>query len=285
MNDTSEKNRRREGARSRGNPPAPGALPARACALALLVIALLAFVPRAADARGGEGKPNAEIYNKANEYFAAKDYRNALRLYRELVERGVENAALYYNLGNTYFKTGNPGYAVLYYEKSLELAPFDRDVRANLGNARSSLKERVRPLYNERVYAFFRAFSSLMRPGAVAYVEIFFFLLAIGVANLAIFMPYARARLKRSLYTCLALFALSALGLLWYAGHEKNHPRGIVVEKQVQVLSAPIAESETLFTLYEGTEMRVREARGEWARVTLADGREGWILAQKLQFI
>ena len=282
MNDAAEKSLRRKKARGGALPPAPLAFALGALVLALFVPALS---PRAADARGGEGKRNAEIYNKANEHFAAKDYRNALRLYRELVERGVENAALYYNLGNTYFKTGNAGYAVLYYEKSLELAPFDRDVRANLGNARSSLKERVRPLYNERVYAFFRSFTSLMKPGAVAYLEIFFFLLAVGVANLAILMPYARARLKRSLYTCLALFALSALGLLWYAGYEKNHPRGIVVEKQVQVLSAPIAESETLFTLYEGTEMRVREERGEWARVTVADGREGWILAQKLQFI
>jgi tetratricopeptide (TPR) repeat protein len=277
-NDSFEQSRRQEGA----PPHAPLAL-----ALAILVLAASAqaFNPRAADARGGEGKQNAAIYNKANEYFGAKDYRNALRLYRELVERGVENAALYYNLGNAYFKTGNTGYAVLYYEKSLALAPFDRDARANLVNARSTLKERVRPLYNEQLYAFFRAFSSLMKPGAVAYIEIFFFLLAVGVANLAIFMPYARARLKRSLYACLALFALSALSLLWYAGYEKNHPRSIVVKKQVQVLSAPIAESETLFTLYEGTEMRVREARGEWTRVSVADGREGWILAQNLQFI
>jgi tetratricopeptide (TPR) repeat protein len=277
-NNAFEKTRREKGV----FPPAPRRL---ALTAFLLAFSASAFNPLFAHARESEGKQNAGIYNKANEYFAAKDYRNALRLYRELVERGVENASLYYNLGNTYFKAGSLGYAILYYEKSLALAPFDRDIRANLGHARRSLKERVRPLYNERLYAFFRFFSSLMKPGAVAYIELFLFLLTVGVANLAIFMPYARSKLKRPLYTCLALFALSALSLLWYAGYEKNHPRGIVVEKQVYVLSAPIAESETLFTLYEGTEMRVREARGDWARVSVADGREGWTLAQNIQFI
>jgi tetratricopeptide (TPR) repeat protein len=269
----------------RARRPVPRAFTAHALGLAALVLASLAFNPGAAHARGGEAKENAGIYNRANEYFAAKDYRNALKLYRELVERGVENASLYFNLGNTYFKAGDLGYAVLYYEKSLALAPFDRDIRANLGYARRSLKERVRPLYNERLYAFFRSFSALLKPGAIAYIELFFFLLSVGVANLAFFMPYARSKLKRPLYTCLALFALSAFSLLWYAGYEKNHPRGIVVEKQVLVLGAPIAESEALFTLYEGTEMRVREARGDWARVSVADGREGWVLAQNIRFI
>jgi uncharacterized protein YgiM (DUF1202 family) len=78
---------------------------------------------------------------------------------------------------------------------------------------------------------------------------------------------------------------VSAGILLWDQGFEKNHPRGIIVERETQVLSAPIAESETLFTLYEGSETRLREARGNWVRILLADGREGWTLTQNILFI
>jgi tetratricopeptide (TPR) repeat protein len=262
-----------------------GARVSAAVFLAAWALALALLNPCPARARGDEEKENAGIFNDANERFASKDYESALKLYEELIERGVKNPSLYYNLGNAHFKKGSLGYAILYYEKSLSLAPFDRDARSNLEYARRSVKERVRPLYNERLHAFAVALSSLTGAGTLAYTELFFFALSIGVANLAIFMPYARARLKRLLAASLVLFALSALALLWHAGYDKTHPRGIVVEKQVQVLSAPIAESEALFSLPEGTAMRVRETRGEWARVKVADGREGWLPVRHARFI
>jgi hypothetical protein len=51
------------------------------------------------------------------------------------------------------------------------------------------------------------------------------------------------------------------------------------------VKSSPLAESETLFTLHEGTKFRLIENRGEWIRFSIQDGRQGWILQESVAFI
>ena len=130
----------------------------------------LSFQKSPADQRSED----ARIYNKANEYYSLKDYSGALELYTELIERGVKNPYLFYNLGNTYFKLGQLGYAILYYEKAISLKPFDRDARENLEYARRSLKERIIPLYSERLFNFLRVSYSFIKPGLLALLELFF---------------------------------------------------------------------------------------------------------------
>ena len=102
------------------------------------------------------GREAADIYNKANQYYASNDFQSALSNYLVLIERGVKNPHLYYNLGNTYFKLGELGYAILYYEKALALRSSDRETRENLEYAKRSLKERVLPLYSESFFEFLR---------------------------------------------------------------------------------------------------------------------------------
>ena len=237
-------------------------------------------------------KPHADheaeygrIYNEANEHYSSKDYQNALLLYNELIERGVKNPYLFYNLGNTYFKLRQIGYAVLYYEKALALKPFDRDTRKNLEYTRRSLKERILPLYSEGFFKLLRITSSYIRPGLLAIFELFFFTCFILFALFFIFMQYSRNKLKKHLVVFALLFLIFGAAAFSYHFNEKNHPKGIVVKKEIEVLSAPIAESEVLFTLYEGTKTKSLEIREGWIRMRLNDGREGWILTQGIVFI
>jgi tetratricopeptide (TPR) repeat protein len=231
--------------------------------------------------RGGD----ENIYNSANQYYASKEYQNALRLYSELIERGIKNPHLFFNLGNTYFKLGQLGYAILYYEKALSLRPFDRDTRENLDYARRSLKERVFPLYSESFFKFLRVVSSYIKPSFFAILELLFFTGFILFMQLFLFIPLSRNKLKKYILLFSILFFVFGISTFSYQSYEKKHPKGIVVEGETYVLSAPITESEVLFSLYEGTRLKLLEARGEWLRIILEDGREGWILAQSTVFI
>jgi tetratricopeptide (TPR) repeat protein len=227
----------------------------------------------------------ADIFNRANEYYSSKDYRKAIELYTELRERGIINAALYYNLGNTYYKLGQVGYAILNYEKALLLKPFDRDIRENLEFVRRSLKEKVLPLYGEGPRRFLRVSSSYVRPRFFAILELGFFSLLILFLFLYLFVPLRRSIFKRYIFLFLVLFVLFGTAHFSYFAYEKNHPKGIIVVEETNVLSAPIAESDLLFPVYEGTKIKLMESRGEWLRVVLEDGREGWILSQSTLFI
>jgi tetratricopeptide (TPR) repeat protein len=228
---------------------------------------------------------HASLYNRANEQYAQGQYREALTLYSELLERGVRNPSLYYNTANTYFKLGQVGYARLFYERALLLAPFDRDVRNNLKYLTGALEERIVPLYSESIFRNISGFASYITLRMLSFIELFFFTAFVVTAHLFLLVPSARDRVKRWVYTTALLFALFLAGTVSYYLHAKNHPDGVVTGAQIEILSAPVPESEILFTLYEGTKATLKESRGEWIRISIADGRQGWARRDRINFI
>lgn len=70
------------------------------------------------------------------------DYASAIQIYESLLTKG-EAAEIYYNLGNSYYKTDDIAKAILNYERALLLQPGNADVRANLEIARSKTIDKV----------------------------------------------------------------------------------------------------------------------------------------------
>ena len=237
----------------------------------------------AVQSRGGNPGP-ADIYNKANQYYASNDFQSALSNYLVLIERGVKNPHLYYNLGNTYFKLGEIGFAILYYEKALALRPFDRETRENLEYAKRSLKERVLPLYSESFFEFLRVTYSYLNLRNIAFIELFVFTVLIALCYLYLFSPYKRHILKKYFVLCAVVFIIFSTASFFYLSNEKKHPKGIVVEKEIEVMTAPIAESAVIFVLHEGTATKLLETREAWLLISLTDGREGWVYTQGIVF-
>ncbi len=88
-----------------------------------------------APARAGSDPQAA--FARANEAYAAGEYRAAAEELQSLFEKGVVSSALLYDLGNAHAKDGRPGLAILAYERALSLAPRDPDILANLRQTRS----------------------------------------------------------------------------------------------------------------------------------------------------
>ncbi len=59
-----------------------------------------------------------------------------------------------------------------------------------------------------------------------------------------------------------------------------------VIMSQVSTIkSAPDNSGKTLFILHEGTKVQLLEELGQWKRVELADGRQGWIISIDIETI
>jgi tetratricopeptide (TPR) repeat protein len=227
----------------------------------------------------------AKIYNRANKLYADKEYNRALELYLELVDRGIENAALYYNLANTYFKAGIIGKAVLYYERALYLKPLDRDIRDNLKFVRMSLEDKISPLYSERMHRVLQLIGAIFNLKVVLVIELFFFSALCALLILRALSHSGSRLLRQFIILCGIFFAVSIAGMTTYVVNERRHPAGIVLEKEVDVKSSPIPESEKVFELHEGTKVKIIERRNEWIRFRIADGREGWTRADTIALI
>ena len=74
---------------------------------------------------------NTQTFLSAVADYRAGAYERAARGFASIADSGVVNAALFYNLANSYLKSGDLGRAILWYERALELSPRDPDLKFN----------------------------------------------------------------------------------------------------------------------------------------------------------
>ena len=101
-------------------------------AFAICVAATLALVSVAS----ADELTDSNIFETGGALYEEGNYEEAARTYQHLVGLGYEDATLYYNLANAYYKSEDMGRAVLNYLRARRLAPFDQDIAANLSFAR-----------------------------------------------------------------------------------------------------------------------------------------------------
>ena len=82
---------------------------------------------------------------KANEAYQQERYKDAIDLYSSIYRTERVSAALYYNLGNSYYRTGNIAKAIVNYERAYLLDPSDADIKFNLDLARSKTVDKITP--------------------------------------------------------------------------------------------------------------------------------------------
>jgi tetratricopeptide (TPR) repeat protein len=102
------------------------------------------FLPAMLWAADEEAK---QLFKEANQCYQEGKFNEALEHYKKLENLGYQSGALYYNMGNTYYKLGAVGYAILYYEKAAKLIGNDEDLIANFEHApkRNKNKNQKKP--------------------------------------------------------------------------------------------------------------------------------------------
>ncbi len=89
------------------------------------------------------GQSPKELWTEANNNYSKANYEDALAGFKKIEELGYASPALYYNMGNTYFKLKQIGKSILYYERALKLDPSDKDALNNLQLAREFTLDRI----------------------------------------------------------------------------------------------------------------------------------------------
>src|SRR5271166_5963910 len=102
---------------------------------------ILLFFASPGEALAAEPGTRERTFVRALEVFdAAKapaDYRESAALLESLLADGFRNGAVYYNLGNAYFRAGEYGRSIAAYRKAKPYRPRDPYLEANLRQALS----------------------------------------------------------------------------------------------------------------------------------------------------
>ncbi|MEM1321644.1 MAG: tetratricopeptide repeat protein [Bacteroidota bacterium] len=225
------------------------------------------------------GYAQQEQFEAANQRYNEGAYTEAAQQYEALIEVGFHSPELHYNLGNSYYKQRAYGRAVLHYERALLLRPGDADIRHNLQEVQSRLKDDI-----EELPAFFLAewwggLRQAASVGAWSFLSILMIWLAV-VGGYFWLNGKERQIRKYGFLAGLAFFLLSLLSFsLAFSQHQLNQDSGqaVVLEASIPLRSAPDAESTALLDLHEGTKVDILDQIGEWYKINLANGDQGWL--------
>lgn len=59
----------------------------------------------------------------------------------------------------------------------------------------------------------------------------------------------------------------------------------IIFSEETDIKNAPTYNSEKVFTLHEGTKVRVLDTVDNWKKIRIADGKVGWIIADEIKIL
>lgn len=222
----------------------------------------------------GRAQENAHRFIAAMKAYQSQDYDTAIKEMEDIVRGGVQNGALYYNLGNAYLKDNQLGRAILWYERALKLLPNDPDLRFNADYARSLTRdaaeeEAVSP---QRVFFFWK--YRLSQRSVVLLAVIF---------NLLFWSILITRRIsgRRGLrYAAMAVAAPAVIFMLtalfnYYETAFIRH--GIVLDERVSVRSGLDQTSTELFVLHAGAKIRVVKQNETHLQIRFGEDKIGWI--------
>ena len=223
----------------------------------------------------------------ADAEYSKGNYQQAIKDYEELLKAG-ESAELYYNLGNTYYRTENITRSVLNYERALLLNPADEDIRFNLQMARSKTIDKITPESEMFFFTWYRSLVNLMTIDNWARLAIASIILTLILALVYLFASHLTLR-KIGFYggvLFLVVFLLSNLFAFQQKQMLMKRNGAIVIAPSVSIKKTPEANSTDQGVIHEGTRVDIiDDTMRDWKEIHLADGREGWIPTSQIEKI
>ena len=230
---------------------------------------------------------NTKLFEEANMLYNEGKYQEAVTNYLKILESNEHSAALYYNLGNAYYKLNEIAPSIYYYEKALQLTPGDADVKNNLLFAQNMTIDAIEVMPKTGISRIVQNSISTFSYTTWAILAIvFMFLFVAGFLSYYLSGYKNRKRLFFALSSIAFIFAvLSFIFASYQYNTSKKERPAIVFDKEISVRAEPNERSEEVFVLHEGTKVNVQDALGEWKKIRLDDGKTGWLLSGAIKEI
>jgi tetratricopeptide (TPR) repeat protein len=228
-----------------------------------------------------------ELFSSANDLYKNEKFEKAIELYKQIESQGLSSSELYYNLGNSYYKINKVGPSIYYLEKALKINPLNEDAKNNLVFAKRLALDKIEELPKTVLQKFNINYLQQLSYNQWAIVVIVFSIL--GSLLFLLFYFADAPALKRFYFVTSSLsFILLIVSLLITINQyslSKNKKEAIVFAEQTEVKNAPTFNSEDVFTLHEGTKVLVLDAVDDWRKIEIADGKQGWIIADEIKVL
>lgn len=233
---------------------------------------------------------------KADSAYNKENYQLAEELYKKALSEGGPNAEIYYNLGNTEYRRGHIGQAILAYERCLKIDPQNADAKANLSFLNSKLEDKPEDNRSFLTRAH-RAVVSVLAANTLAWLSIIIFACLAVAVCMYLFGQNVRIR-KAGFFGAivLAIISLYAIIVAYEAAARYNdHSEAIVTVPSTLLNSQPRApkQTETVVPVHEGTKVEIVDSvdtpddpeSAQWYSVKINGSTTAWLRATDVERI
>lgn len=196
------------------------------------------------------------IFKNANDLYNRGSYIEANNLYLNLISSNVVSKDLYYNLASSYYEINSNGYAVLWYERALNISPFDKEIKNNI----NKITER-------KDYDSFYIIAFYISLILFVFFSVFLFVLFIKKKNINFLL----------LISCVILLVFS---IYLYKTIKSDY---IIIIRNTNIYSGSSIKSDIVSSVYEGEKFRVIKESSNWYYVKGIS--KGWINKEDLEKI
>ena len=243
---------------------------------------LLLFIGQAVFSQSAD-----ELFEKANEQYKLEQYEDAITTYEQIKDLGLTSSELYYNIGNCYYKLNKVAYSIYNYEKALLIDPLNSDAENNLIFARRLTIDNIEALPKSLLQKVDEAVVKKLSYDEWAIVSVVLSILGCGLF-LLFYFSYSSGKKRfffvTSMLSFILLITTSVFAFKEYS-YAQTNVDAIVFAQQTDVKNAPTLNSENVFTLHEGTKVKVLDTVDNWKKIKIADGKIGWIIASEIKIL
>ncbi|MEH6760210.1 MAG: tetratricopeptide repeat protein [Maribacter arcticus] len=228
-----------------------------------------------------------KLFDEATAAYNSGEYEKAIGFYTDILDDGEHSAAVYYNLGNSYYKLNNIAESIYFYEKALLLSPNDEEVKTNLSYAQNMTIDAIDTMPETGLSKLYKSVTGKLTFDQWAYLAIA--LIIIFVLLYILFYYANSSTLKRWSFigSILALFiCIIAIVFAFIQRSDfKDLQPAIIFAEESSIKSEPNASSQQVFVIHAGTKVNVLDQLDEWNKIKLADGKTGWIQKNELKLL
>ena len=220
-----------------------------------------------------------ELMQRANKYYQNNQFEQTADTYKEILSRGFESGALYYNLGNAYFKNNKLGFAIYYYEKGLKHTPNDEDLLYNLKIANSRTVDKIIELPKLFIISWWEGIVTSLSISAWSVLTLIIFW--IFLLSISGYLFVRKIKIQRAAFFIgsISLASLIIVAILLFARINSSASTnfGILQTQTYSVKTTPDIKSNDAFVIHEGIKFVIEDNVNDWAKIRLVDGKVGWI--------
>lgn len=227
------------------------------------------------------------IFEKGNAAYNDGNFEAAISQYEAILEAGHHSAALYFNLGNAYYRLNNIAESIFYFEKAKQLDPKNEDILLNSSFANNMTIDAIEALpksqlavFEDMVFQFFGVHSWAILLVLLSWLVFFLFL-----GYLFNHSPEVK---RRFFAASVLLFVVLLAGFSFVYVNDKqtqNTEYAILFSKQINIRTEPNDRADVEFVLHEGTKVVLLDRLDEWQKIRIANGSMGWTKNAELRLL